>query len=386
MSRRKPFFVLVVLGLVIFQLSASLPVQAFPGDRRDEDCAARIASVIATTPEGETPQLPTDCLEHPGMSAIEMRAAEAEMQAHPQPDVVQVPYDEKIVWTRAYRRMVGHVTIYDAPNGNPIGELDAGYNYVTVISEKDGFIQINYGQWVTQDHITWADVSKFSGVEIQSQPERPFAWMLAEARPSRYPGGPQDETADVIPRYTLLNIFGVEYDSDGWEWYLVAPGQWVQQIRVAKVAPIRRPDGIGPNDRWVAVDLYEQTAVAYQGDKMVFATLVSSGLPQWSTEEGLFQIYERHESARMSGAEGQKDFYFIEEVPWVMYFDGDISLHGTYWHDRFGYRQSHGCVNLSIMDAWWLYQWTSDEQYQDAWVYVYSSGQYRRDLPNWARR
>jgi lipoprotein-anchoring transpeptidase ErfK/SrfK len=183
-----------------------------------------------------------------------------------------------------------------------------------------------------------------------------------------------------------LNIFGVEYDSDGWEWYLVAPGQWVQQIRVAKVAPIRRPDGIGPNDRWVAVDLYEQTAVAYQGDKMVFATLVSSGLPQWSTEEGLFQIYERHESARMSGAEGQKDFYFIEEVPWVMYFDGDISLHGTYWHDRFGYRQSHGCINLSIMDAWWLYQWTSDEQYQNAFVYVYSSGQYRRDLPNWARR
>jgi hypothetical protein len=65
-----------------------------------------------------------------------------------------------------------------------------------------------------------------------------------------------------------------------------------------------------------------------------------------------------------------------------MYFDEDIALHGTYWHDGFGYRHSHGCVNLSITDAHWLYNWTAQ---QDDWtterdlgtaVYVYSSGQY----------
>jgi len=119
---------------------------------------------------------------------------------------------------------------------------------------------------------------------------------------------------------------------------------------------------------------------------MVFASLISSGLPQWGTREGLFQIYDRFEATRMSGAAGQPDFYFIEEVPYVLYFDGDIALHGTYWHDRFGYRQSHGCVNLSIMDAWWFFEWTKEEPYQDAWVYVYSSGTYRSDLPSWARR
>jgi len=265
------------------------------------------------------------------MSAVELRAAEAEMIAHPYPDVVHVPYQEEVVWTRAYRRINGHVVIYDAPNGNPIGQLSAGYNYVTVINEQDGFIQINYGQWVAKEHITWADVSEFAGVEIATQPKRPFAWMLAEARPSRYPGGPQDKSADIIPRYTLMNIYGVEY-ANGWEWYLVGPNQWVQQIRVAKVKPIARPAGVGEQDRWIAVDLYEQTAVAYEGDRMVFATLVSSGLPQWGTHEGLFQVYERYEATRMSGAAGQPDFYYIEEVPYVMYFDGDIGLHGTYWH------------------------------------------------------
>lgn len=380
--RRSTFLVVITLLALLAQ---TLPAAAFPGDQRDETCAERIAAAIAATPEGEDPILPDDCVANPGMSAIELRAAEAAMHEHPAPDVVQVPYNEDVVWTRAYRRMTGHVVIYDAPNGNPIGELDAGYNYVTIISASDGFIQINYGQWVREEHITWADVSEFSGVEITEQPKRPFAWMLAEARPSRYPGGPQDENADLIERYTMMNIYGIEI-VDGWEWYLVGPNQWIQQIRVAKVKAIERPADVAKNDYWVAIDLYEQTAVAYEGDKMVFATLISSGLPQWGTREGLFQVYERYEATRMSGASGQPDFYFIEEVPYVMYFDGDIGLHGTYWHDRFGYRQSHGCVNLSIMDSWWLFEWTSAEEHNDAWVYVYSSGDYRTDLPGWARR
>lgn len=382
--RMIPLFI-VMLSVLAFESWSPVVVHAYPGDKRDETCAELIAAAEAAAAEGEAVAVPDDCIPDPGMSAIEMRAAEAEMTAHPAPDVVQVPYQEDVVWTRAYRRMVGHVIIYDAPNGNPIGELDAGYNYVTVISAQDGFIQINYGQWVAEDHITWADVSEFSGVEITTQPKRPFAWMLAEAHPSRYPGGPQDKSLPKIERYTMLNIYGIEY-VDGWEWYLVGPDQWIQQIRVAKVKTIPRPEGVGKHDRWVAIDLYEQTAAAYEGDQMVFASLISSGLPQWGTREGLFQIYDRFEATRMSGAAGQPDFYFIEEVPYVLYFDGDIALHGTYWHDRFGYRQSHGCVNLSIMDAWWFFEWTKEEPFQDAWVYVYSSGTYRSDLPSWARR
>ncbi|MCD4685133.1 MAG: hypothetical protein K8S97_04265, partial [Anaerolineae bacterium] len=222
---------LITLAVLLILALQALPAHAFPGDERDETCADRIAAAWAATPAGAEPVLPDDCVSDPGMSALELRAAVAEMQLYPAPDVLQVPYDEEVVWTRAYRRMTGHVVIYDAPNGNVIGELDAGYNYVTIISAQSGFIQINYGQWVQEEHITWADVSDFSGVEILHQPTRPFAWMLAEARPSRYPGGPQDTTADMIDRYSLINIYGTEI-VDGWEWYLVGPNKWVQQIRV----------------------------------------------------------------------------------------------------------------------------------------------------------
>lgn len=376
---------LIAVALLMAHMFPAHPASAFPGDPRDEQCADLIERAQLRLAAGQDVEIPDDCLPHPGMSAIEMRAAEAAMQLHPTPNVTQVTYQENIVWERSYRRLLGPVTIHDAPNGNPVRTWDQGYNFVTVINEQDGWIQINWNEWVEAEYITWADVSPFAGVEINEQPIMPFAWILAEARPSLYPGGPQHQEYDMIPRYSLMNIYGIEY-VDGWEWYLVGPNQWIQQIRVAKVKAIPRPEGVATQDRWVAVDLYEQTIVAYEGNKMIFASLISSGLPQWGTREGLFNIYDRYEATKMSGASGQPDFYFIEEVPYVMYFDGDIGLHGTYWHDRFGYRQSHGCVNLSIMDSWWLFQWTREEPYQNAWVYVYSSGEYRSDLPGWARR
>ena len=53
------------------------------------------------------------------------------------------------------------------------------------------------------------------------------------------------------------------------------------------------------------------------------------------------------------------DFYYLEDVPWTMYYDEARALHGAYWHNFFGYPQSHGCVNLSDGDAHWLYNWAS---------------------------
>jgi hypothetical protein len=79
----------------------------------------------------------------------------------------------------------------------------------------------------------------------------------------------------------------------------------------------------------------------------------------------------------MSGAEGQEDFYSLENVPWTLYFDNDISLHGTYWHDGFGYRHSHGCVNLTITDSHWVFDWSQEGGYEKPMVHVWASGEYR---------
>jgi lipoprotein-anchoring transpeptidase ErfK/SrfK len=63
----------------------------------------------------------------------------------------------------------------------------------------------------------------------------------------------------------------------------------------------------------------------------------------------------------------RSDFYYLQDVPWTMYFDQARALHATYWHTLFGYRQSHGCVNLSPGDANWLYQWA--EEGDVVWVH-----------------
>jgi lipoprotein-anchoring transpeptidase ErfK/SrfK len=92
---------------------------------------------------------------------------------------------------------------------------------------------------------------------------------------------------------------------------------------------------------------------------MVYATLVSSGLKQWKTDSGLFRIWVKVKLGKMSGREGFSDYYFLEDVPWTMYFNKAFALHGAYWHDRFGFPHSHGCVNLAPKDAKWLFDWTT---------------------------
>jgi lipoprotein-anchoring transpeptidase ErfK/SrfK len=87
--------------------------------------------------------------------------------------------------------------------------------------------------------------------------------------------------------------------------------------------------------------------------------------PFW-TRPGVYQIYSRVESETMRNNDSS-DFYYLEKVPWTMYFDGPRALHGAYWRTRFGYPQSHGCVNLSVGDAHWLFNWAQDQD----WVYVH---------------
>jgi len=117
------------------------------------------------------------------------------------------------------------------------------------------------------------------------------------------------------------------------------------------------PDGA----RWIHVDLNTQTLVAYQGDRAVFATLISSGKAGHETPTGLYRIHAKHVSTTMSDLESESERYHIEDVPWTMYFHNSYALHSAFWHDRFGHRRSHGCVNLAPGDARWLFFWSLPE-------------------------
>lgn len=108
-----------------------------------------------------------------------------------------------------------------------------------------------------------------------------------------------------------------------------------------------------PATRWIDVNLSTQTLIAYEGDTPVLYTAISSGVAAHPTVTGVFSVWLRNESQAMSGPG-----YYLPNVPYVMYFYRDYALHGTYWHNNFGTPMSHGCVNLTIADAQWLYYWS----------------------------
>ena len=306
------------------------------------------------------------------------------MAAYPEPNVENINQDRYTLSAYSFWRIGPQpVPAYDAPGGNVVREIPQGFNFVNAVNQVDGWIQSETGEWISTNDGYYVSPSGFTGVSLPEGWNQPFGWILdiTGIWASTTPGGPSTSESGLIPlHYERYNIFAEEVDAEGWTWYMVGPNQWVKQIYMTVIRPIERPEGV--SGRWVAVDLFEQSLVAYEDDQPVFATLISTGLPGTETNEGLFEVWARLDRDGMSGATGAPNAYALQSVPWVLYFDGGISLHGTYWHDFFGYRRSRGCVNLSISDSRWVYEWTRGGEPNEngevvTYVYVHSSGEYR---------
>jgi hypothetical protein len=110
--------------------------------------------------------------------------------------------------------------------------------------------------------------------------------------------------------------------------------------------------------RHIDVNLSAQQLVAYEGDLAVWHAPVATGRDGFNTPTGEFAIYYRVPMQDMTGSIGGESWY-VPHIPWVQYIVGGVAFHGTYWHDAHGtgVRMSHGCVNLRIDDAEWLYAW-----------------------------
>ena len=287
--------------------------------------------------------------------------------------------------------VAANVPVYSDPSQAAAGEapvrsLGAGYLWVSLANPRlvslDGqaWYQINKGEYVNADYLSIFRPSTFQGVTLSAQPDKPFGWMVYATQVSSAPGAAPAQDAPMLARYLTVNVYEAQQVGD-WAWYRIGDNQWVEQRKVGLVTPSVRPVGVGPDDKWIEVNLYEQTLAAYVGDQMVYATLVSSGLPYWPTEQGLFRISLKVEMGKMSGRSGKPDYYFLEDVPWAMYFNRDFALHAAYWHDRFGFQHSHGCVNLAPKDAKWLFDWTTPDgetnyvrassDNQGTWVWVH---------------
>ena len=308
---------------------------------------------------------------------------ESTIEEHQWPNVRSLQINDDLLGDRDYRRIEGEFAIHTAPDSTDSEAFGSGFTFVTVYEQSGEWSRIGDNQWVRSAILSdTVSPSRFAGALLPTEDALPFtmAWALRHFRGAKTPGG--EESADNPFRYRYSRVY--IYDTvevDGFNWYQIGVDQWAHQFKVAKLLPVEKPEEVDTH-KWVSVDLYEQVAIAYEGETPVFATLVSSGLEDWPTNEGVFHVYVRFTRKFMSGAYNKPDFYYLQEVPWTMFYDDQIALHGAYWHDGFGYRRSHGCVNLAVTDAHWLFSWSQSEydfnngDYVGPAVYVYSSGAY----------
>ncbi len=136
--------------------------------------------------------------------------------------------------------------------------------------------------------------------------------------------------------------------------FTAVPATWTdrQVARGAENLAYPATDG----EKWVDVNLSDHTMTAYVGaDTVLGPVAMVDGSSDFPTVTGTYRVYLKYEKMDMRGTNADGSKYLTEDVPWVSFFSGGIALHGAYWRDSFGYSGSHGCVNLPVDIAKWVY-------------------------------
>jgi hypothetical protein len=146
-----------------------------------------------------------------------------------------------------------------------------------------------------------------------------------------------------------------------------ADGAGLKVLADADVAPIH-PD-IDPGGKTIEVNLFYQILSCYEGKDEVYFCRISSGITvdlvtggvsdKLATPEGTLFTHWKIISKNMTAGSVQTG-YSTPAVPWCTFISGDgIAIHGAFWHNAFGEKRSHGCINVAPEDAKWIFRWTT---------------------------
>ncbi len=182
-------------------------------------------------------------------------------------------------------------------------------------------------------------------------------------------------------------VKGVDPGPDGVPWYRLhdelteveyhTPAENLRFVQPEEFAPIS-PE-VSPWDKRIEVSIARQTLAAYEKDKVVFQTNVSTGIPDpgnqpgtipTDTPTGEFRVYSKMPSKHMGDGNLTADLnaYELPGVPWTTFFARNgVAFHGTYWHNNFGTPMSHGCVNMRTEEARWIFRWTTPAVTPETW-------------------
>ncbi|HTJ80370.1 MAG TPA: L,D-transpeptidase family protein, partial [Polyangiaceae bacterium] len=240
-----------------------------------------------------------------------------------------------------------------------------GWNGRTWYRTTSGLLAPTDRMWVNKApemHGTeWPEGAKEVGFILS---EKAFSFEIDEAalKPSADLRSFKAKEKSKLAKFASVALDGKTLELSGTTYRHALDGTWIKSAQAAITRPGARPADVGPTERWVDVNLTEKTIVLFEGDKPVYASVVSPGKKSrnkkkdHATPTGAWRIREKHVAVTMDGDGPSGDLpYSIEDVPYVAYFKGSYALHGAFWHSNFGHEMSHGCVNLAPNDAKYVF-------------------------------
>ena len=280
--------------------------------------------------------------------------------------------DDSTPWWLKGERRVANFSSFKAPGYAVVAgriKRHAGVAFVDtfVADEKAGnrrFVVAVDGRLIPADKIKADGASTFHGEEL-SDVSLPVAFPWREGTSLFSERG---ERRAKVPLRKMIPLTGKVMVRAGVRFVETKSGDWLRSmdLKVAP-APSSLPWFAKGDTRWIDISILSQTLVLYQGAKPIYATLVSTGRDglgdpnkTLSTPTGTFRIYQKHVTTTMDSDAADSEFE-LRDVPWVMYFKGGYALHAAYWHDDFGRLRSHGCVNLSPIDARYVFDFVSPD-------------------------
>ncbi len=260
----------------------------------------------------------------------------------------------------------GYRALQTAEDGVPDAQLLKGFGVAVMRVENNpegnAFGLTTEGLWVPMRDLAPVTPFSFHGKVLTGSLN--VAWVFsANALGAALPDKPKNPKLK-LSRFQELAVEEAR-TVGGHRWFRYAADAWISDRDVRAPSAAALPSELRPGERWLDVELASQVLTAYVGEKPVFATLVSTGRGAPNTETatppGVHRIWVKLGSSDMDNLDDESaaENYAIQAVPWVMYFERGYGLHGTFWHRDFGNKHSHGCVNLTPLDAEYLFSWTS---------------------------
>lgn len=214
--------------------------------------------------------------------------------------------------------------------------------------------------------------STFEGRDLIAQPVpegRVLAWTIDWPETIVYADGDTTVLAASLGYHEVVEL---DPDPTASGWFRLADGTgFVSDRSVGRFVQPAPLSGARADEIWIDVELDEQVLTVMRGEAPVFATLVSSGFKA-PTPRGLWRIRLKEAIGAMASNPGDDDPYAVEAVPFIQYFHQGFALHAAYWHNRFGHKLSHGCVNLSPRDARHVFDLTTPVT-RAGWIHAYET-------------